>query len=113
MEESGGGTQATTGELDVAAIAERVLRVTPGLVAITDLTTSVLLVSESWRSFGWDPASLVGVRLVDLLHPDDLAMAGPRLLQLQEGGAVGSADLRVRTGEGGYRWLQGTAAADL
>jgi PAS domain S-box-containing protein len=112
MEGSGGGRVAP-GDLDVAAIAERVLRVAPGLVAITDLTTSVLLVSESWRSLGWDPSSLVGVRLVDLLHPDDLADAPPRLLQLQEGRAIGSIDLRLRTAEGGYRWLQGTAAADL
>ena len=112
MDESG-GVEAAPGDLDVAAIAERVLRVAPGLVAITDLSTSVLLVSESWRSLGWDPASLVGVRLVDLLHPDDLSGAPPRLLMLQEGGAISSTDLRLRTAEGGYRWLQGTAAADL
>jgi PAS domain S-box-containing protein len=112
MDGSGGGAAAPS-DLDVAAIAERVLRVAPGLVAITDLDTAVLLVSESWRSLGWDPASLTGVRLLDLLHPDDLAGSPPRLLQLQEGGSIGSTDLRLRTADGEYRWLQGTAAADL
>ena len=57
---------------------------------------------------GWAPEDLVGKSGVDLIHPEDFA----GVVQAREHpdeGVAGVDTLRLRTSDGGYRWMSGTS----
>ena len=54
---------------------------------------------------GWQPDDLKGRSLFGLLHPDDLPRAVAAQRRLAAGETL-SLDGRVRTSEGGFRWLR-------
>lgn len=56
------------------------------------------------RVLGWTPGELAGMRLVELLHPDDLPRGRRALLPADDAEKV--AELRVRRSDGGYTWLE-------
>jgi PAS domain S-box-containing protein len=70
------------------------------------------------ETLGWAPEDLLGTRLADLIHPDDLAatatardeMYGARGVPAPVGGFV----VRMRTKSGDYRWMSalGTPVTD-
>ncbi len=62
---------------------------------ITDSITAVT---------GWDPAEILGRRLLDYIHPDDQAAMRADTAELVGGAPVTSA-ARFRTRSGDYRWL--------
>lgn len=66
-------------------------------------------VSPSVREvLGWAPEDLVGKSGVDLIHPEDFA----GVVQAREHpdeGVAGVDTLRLRTSDGGYRWMSGTS----
>ncbi len=64
------------------------------------------------RALGWTPEDLVGTWMSDLVHPDDLAWSTARRDRIYAGDpeaeAEGSFVLRLRTKDGGYRWVSTT-----
>ncbi|MGI9116166.1 MAG: PAS domain-containing protein [Gaiellales bacterium] len=64
------------------------------------------------RALGWRPAEIVGTRMSDLVHPDDMAWSAERRDRLYAGDpeaeAQGGFTLRMRTRDGGYRWVKTT-----
>jgi PAS domain S-box-containing protein len=69
-------------------------------------------------TLGWAPEDLLGTRLADLIHPDDLGATDAVRDELYSGQEVpaptGGFVLRIRTKSGDYRWLStmGTPVAD-
>jgi PAS domain S-box-containing protein len=108
----GGREHSATGELDEGDAAA-FLEVSPALMAVTDLTTVVVAASRSWRGLGWEPSDLVGRRLMELIHPDEVGAAEALLARLQGGEDVGEIDVRLLHNDGGYRWFQGNGRVDL
>lgn len=64
------------------------------------------------RALGWQPEELVGTVMSDLVHPDDLAWSAERRDRIYAGDpdaeAEGGFVLRMRTRDGGYRWVKTT-----
>ncbi len=58
---------------------------------------------------GYPASALLGARLTDFVHPDDVAGTGAALANLARGSSVGPLELRYRTAGGSYRWLSWTA----
>ncbi|HEY5251208.1 MAG TPA: sensor domain-containing diguanylate cyclase [Acidimicrobiales bacterium] len=73
----------------------------PDAVVVIDPVGGVLWVNDAVeRIFGRTPAELVGTNALDVVHPEDKALAGVALTSIQ-GKAVGTPiELRVLAGEG-------------
>lgn len=74
---------------------------------------NVIWVSASIEpALGWKPEELIGTWMSALVHPDDLAWSAERRDRLYAGDpeaeAEGSFVLRLRTRDGGYRWVSTT-----
>ena len=92
----------------------RFLDMSIDLLAIADLETRVLEMSESWeRTLGWTRRELIGQALIGYIHPDDLPRIESELAGLLVGGDAVRVDVRIRAHDGSYRWLQGNARSDL
>lgn len=98
--------------LDAATI-RRFLDLSVDLLAVSDLGSEIIEVSNSWARLGWRPDEVVGQRLLDLIHPEDLPMALAELASIVAGNEAVAVDLRIRAKDGSYRWIQGNAIADL
>ena len=84
------------------------------LLAIVDLETRVLELSDSWeRTLGWARADMLGQPLMSFIHPDDLPRIEAELAGLLVGGDAVAVDVRVRAKDESYRWFQGNARSDL
>jgi PAS domain S-box-containing protein len=84
------------------------------LLAVLDLDTTILEASESWRrTLRWAPDEVVGRSLLEFFHPDDMTRIEAELATLLEGGEALAVVVRVRGGDGDYRWVQGNARSDL
>jgi diguanylate cyclase (GGDEF)-like protein/PAS domain S-box-containing protein len=73
---------------------------------IDDLGQLVFSTSAASRMLGWDVESWTGRSVLDLVHPDDLAMCLVSLESVQEKEVGTPIDIRVRTAGGGWRYLQ-------
>lgn len=98
--------------LDAATI-RRFLDLSVDLLAVSDLSSEIIEVSNSWARLGWRPDEVVGQRLLDLIHPEDLPMALAELASIVDGNEAVGVDIRIRAKDGTYRWIQGNAIADL
>lgn len=109
----GVGPSTRTG-LDDAGTVRRFLDLSIDLLALLDLDATILAASRSWeRTLGWTPEQVVGRRLIDYFHPDDMPRIEAELTALLSGGDAVAVVVRVRGGDGTYRWVQGNARSDL
>jgi PAS domain S-box-containing protein len=99
------------GEARQSAEAQyRLLADNAGDVVVTgDYATGlVTYVSPSVREVtGWEPDDLVGHRLRELVHPDDLAVAAVDYDQLASASGVTRVRVRLRCRDGTYLWAEG------
>ena len=66
--------------------------------------------NAAWtETLGWDVAEVVGARFDAFVHPDDLDIATRAFERVSLGGALDDVDVRVRTREGGHRWISWNA----
>jgi len=67
------------------------------------------------RTLGWAAEDLLGTRLVDLVHPDDVAATAAHTEAVYSGHEPatpqGGFVMRVRARSGQYRWMSGTVTA--
>ncbi|MEI8084553.1 MAG: PAS domain S-box protein, partial [Actinomycetes bacterium] len=65
------------------------------------------------RNFGWTSDELLGTRIADLMHPDDVSSIAAQQERLRSGLELDSdlpdTVVRMRTKNGQYRWVTGTA----
>ncbi|MFO0594003.1 MAG: response regulator [Myxococcaceae bacterium] len=70
-------------------------------------------VSPSWvRKLGWESADLLGRKLGELVHPDDLSVVEATFSRFGKPQTSTSAASRLRSKAGEWRWLSWTAATD-
>src|SRR5690606_25560440 len=60
------------------------------------------------RLLGWEPEELIGTSRLDFVHPDDLAAVQVARKEA-EVGRPPTLEVRARTKDGGYRWLEVSA----
>ena len=64
---------------------------------------------------GWEPAALVGVPVLDVIHPDDSAKATSAWMEVASGTDVDAVTIRLRRGNGSFGWFEvnGSAVRDV
>jgi len=80
---------------------------------IADMTGRWLSVSPGWTGIlGWTESELIGQTSQWLLHPDDQAGTAALVADLAAGRGTERFENRLRTRDGGYRWIAWTAVPD-
>jgi PAS domain S-box-containing protein len=74
----------------------------------------IVYVSPSWAHLGWQPADLVGVPVIELVHTDDARRATEAWAEVAAGTDVDAVTVRLRRASGSYAWFEvnGTAVRD-
>ena len=99
----------------LAAFQQLVLERSHDLITVTDPTGTIVYASPSWRTvLGWDPESLVGSPVLELVHPDDQQAAVAGVGTVGAGGEVGAITARFRAKDGSWVALEssGTPIVD-
>ena len=95
-------TQRPTG-----ASAARLFDLSHDLMGATDRDGRLVWTNPAWdRQLGWDAAELAGTPYLELVHPDDRERARCAERALAQGaGEWPEIEVRVRTRDGGHRWI--------
>jgi diguanylate cyclase (GGDEF)-like protein/PAS domain S-box-containing protein len=79
------------------------------VVVVTDPNGVILEVSDPvTRVLGVSPQAVLGRRLTDLVHPDEVAAAEAELARVVTTGSPDTAEWRCRDGAGSWRYLDAT-----
>ncbi|GJE11448.1 Sensor histidine kinase RcsC [Methylobacterium longum] len=71
---------------------------------------TITAVNPAWTEvLGWRPDELVGTKLIDVVHPDDLTRTFEGAQQLTAGASLARFDNRYRHRDGSYRWISWAA----
>ena len=106
------GKGASAKAPDGAAIVDvsTFFEVSLDLLVIRDLAGRVIKASSSWLTLlGYDPEAMVGLRLFDLVHPDDLpgtVESATEVERRRDGDVAPGFINRYRHADGGYRNLE-------
>ncbi len=93
--------------------ADPFARVAQDLRLIAEADGRIAWVSDSWTTvMGWEPDELVGGKLDQILHPEDLARAHAQRAKAVEGQEVRNFEARYRAKTGDYRWLRWSGWGD-
>ena len=88
----------------LAAFQQLVLERSHDLITVVDLLGAIVYASPSWRTvLGWEPDSLIGTPVLELVHPDDQTRGAEGMAQVLAGADVHAVTARFRTLDG--RWL--------
>ncbi len=84
------------------------------LLVVATMAGELTDVNPAWtRVLGWRREQLLGIRYLDLVHPDDLAETRTALTALRRGEVITGLANRYRAVDGRYRWLEWNVVADL
>ncbi|WP_051617328.1 PAS domain S-box protein [Desulfonatronovibrio hydrogenovorans] len=106
-------TQQTNDQAELKEKTQLLQKITDNmfdLVCLVDLQGKYKYVSPSYRIFGYDLDELVGKKMMDHIHPDDL----DSLIKTFEGAKVSrekvwTAELRYKSARGDYLWIETVA----
>ncbi|GAA3341109.1 hypothetical protein GCM10020358_31220 [Amorphoplanes nipponensis] len=80
------------------------------ITSLIDHTGAMTYLTPATRMLGYEPGELLGVRVLTLIHPDDLPAILPDLQRLMAApGSTYTYQARYRHGAGGWRWLEVTS----
>jgi PAS domain S-box-containing protein len=83
------------------------------IFCVTDFTGAVVWCNAALeRALGYGPGELVGVRLWDLVHPEDSDRAHEIERALLANDEMGTTEIRLRARDGGWRLLEWTTRID-
>jgi PAS domain S-box-containing protein len=72
---------------------------------------AIVYASPSWAALGWDPPTLGGVQLLELIHPEDAGLATEAWNRVASGEDVDRVSIRVRRASGSYAGLEVNGSA--
>ena len=76
------------------------------LITVVDVDGRITFASPSWRTLGHDPDALVGIPVLDLVHPDDVARAAADIASVAGGREIAAAVSRLRRADGTYATIE-------
>jgi PAS domain S-box-containing protein len=76
------------------------------LVTLCDTAGAIVYASPSWAGLGWEPPDLAGIAVLDLIHPDDAAVAVDAWNEVASGTDVDSVTIRLRRAGGTHAWFE-------
>jgi PAS domain S-box-containing protein len=97
----------------LAAFQELILERSHDLITILEPGGTIVYGSPSWRSLGLDPDQIVGRRVLDFVHPDDVDMAAAAIERALAGGDFDAITVRLRTTAGGWAWYESNGSPIL
>ena len=107
-----GITQRVKQEEELAASEEKlnaIIRTVPDVIYRLDPEGRINFISDSIAQYGYEPKSLIGRHLMDIVHPDDKEKAKYRINERRTGGRGTKAfDIRLmkkNQGEGAYGYF--------
>jgi PAS domain S-box-containing protein len=80
------------------------------IIVRVDFADTILYISPSCRSLGWEPDELIGRKRYELTHPDDM----PRLARIRAdlvkgvGSTRADREYRMMTKDGSWVWVEGS-----
>jgi two-component system cell cycle sensor histidine kinase/response regulator CckA len=84
------------------------------LLLIDDVGRLIYVAPSTERHLGWDPESMIGRSLLDVLHPDDRAVAAMRIGEaLRHPGEPVTQEVRLRHADGEWRVVEAIAVNRL
>jgi PAS domain S-box-containing protein len=104
----------TTAEGVDDAVRRLVVERSHDLVTLCDPSGAIVYASPSWAGLGWEPAVLVGIPVLDVIHPDDASKATSAWMEVASGTDVDAVIIRLRRGNGSFGWFEvnGSAVRD-
>jgi PAS domain S-box-containing protein len=108
---SGTEPLATTAESVDDAVRRLVVERSHDLVTLCDPSGAIVYASPSWAGLGWEPALLVGVPVLDVIHPDDAGKATSAWNEVTSGTDVDGVTIRIRRENGSYGWFEVNGSA--
>ncbi len=83
-------------------------------LCIVDFAGVFLRVNPSWtRTLGWTAEELLGMKSIELVHPDDREKTLVGRSRLHRGESLGPLRNRYRCRDGSYRWFEWRSVAEL
>ena len=79
----------------------------PGIITIADSEMNILFVNLTVKkTLGFDPDALIGMKVKDFIHIDDIPALVEAMNRLLSGGASKKSVLRVKDSRGTWRWME-------
>src|SRR5438105_9076468 len=103
---SGTEPLATTAETVDDAVRRLVVERSHDLVTLCDPSGAIVYASPSWATLGWQPAALVGVPVLDVIHPDDAGKATSAWNEVTSGTDVDAVTIRLLRENGSFGWFE-------
>ena len=91
---------------------DSIWRLSRELMVVTRRDSTGLALNPAWSEvLGWDEAELLGMRLLDLVHPEDRARTAAELTRVGTDTGSVSVENRLRHRDGTYRWIDWTTVS--
>jgi len=79
----------------------------PNIITIVDSEMNILFANRTLKkTLGFDPETLIGKKIKDYIHSDDVPILIEALTRVISGGTTKTTVLRVMHQEGNWRWLE-------
>ena len=92
---------------------DRTWKLSRDLFAVASFDTTAIALNPAWLDvLGYRESSLIGTRIWDLAHPDDLEKTRAEAAAIGGGKITTRFVNRIRHADGTYRWLSWTAVPD-
>jgi PAS domain S-box-containing protein len=92
---------------------DRMWRLSSDIMVVARLDRTITAVNPAWTALlGWTEADLIGRKLFDFIHQDDLSRTEAVSSQLSAGNPIVHFVNRYRHRDGSQRWLSWTAVPD-
>ncbi|WP_424137751.1 PAS domain S-box protein [Roseomonas chloroacetimidivorans] len=89
----------------------RLWRLSADIMLVLRLDGTIAAVNPAWTTLlGWAEEELVGRRVLDFVHPEDVEGGHQRLALLRSGGSLDRSEDRYRHKDGSYRWISWSAS---
>ncbi|MGM0644754.1 MAG: PAS domain S-box protein, partial [Thermodesulfobacteriota bacterium] len=86
---------------------QNIIHTTSDLIAVTDMKGNFKFIGPSHRFLGYDPDSLVGRNVMELVHPDDYQETATAFAEFQANREDGrTVEYRYRRADGVYLWFE-------
>ena len=90
---------------------ESFFSLSPDLLIVIDTDGTIRKVNTAWeQTLGFTPEQMIGGRIIDYVHPDDIAASIEAFGELTKQRTVREFINRYRRRDGSYRWLEWHAA---
>jgi PAS domain S-box-containing protein len=92
---------------------DRMWRLSTDLMLVTKLDATIVAVNPAWQVLlDWTQGELVGARVIDFIHGEDIANTMAEMDRLRQGERVTGLVNRYRHRDGSYRWISWMAVPE-